>query len=165
MTLDDNTTTGKLIEIPKRGIATWLMSVGIFTATLSGCVGTGGGKVVEPVSELPWTEQITSVKPVSVVDEENFEKLTARPVDDENCEQMTARAAEAYGHGDLDGAETLFKTLRQRNPNDPRAVYNLAMLNLQRAYDGLRSYVVLETVNRKKQQAVELLQHLSDVKQ
>lgn len=70
---------------------------------------------------------------------------------------------ESYGRGDLDAAQTLFEALHQRKPEDPRTVYKLAMLNLQRAYDGLQRYLALETDSTRKQRTVELLRRLSEL--
>lgn len=79
-------------------------------------------------------------------------------------EQLTNAAAKAYSTGDLKKAESLFTNLQSKYPQDSRSAYNLAMLNLQKAYEGLQLFVTLETNSDLQRQAERILKQLTELR-
>lgn len=79
-------------------------------------------------------------------------------------QKLTNDAARAYSTGDLETAESLFASLQAQYPKDSRSVYNLAMLNLQKAYEGLQRFVLIETNADLQKQAEKMLKTLSDIR-
>ena len=81
-----------------------------------------------------------------------------------NYQKLTNDAAKAYSTGDLETAESLFASLQSQYPKDSRSVYNLAMLNLQKAYEGLQRFVLIETNADLQKQAEKMLETLSGIR-
>lgn len=70
------------------------------------------------------------------------------------------RGTSAYRNGDLDKAEAHFRAVLQRNPRHSRATYNLSMIYLQRAYDGLQHYARIEPESQRSDRARYLVKQL-----
>lgn len=79
-------------------------------------------------------------------------------------QKLTNDAAKAYSTGDLETAESLFASLQSQYPEDSRSVYNLAMLNLQKAYEGLQRFVLIESNADLQKQAQNMLEILSGIR-
>ncbi len=78
----------------------------------------------------------------------------------ENLEDVFQHGATAYRAGNLDSAEQYFRQVLQKNPRHSRATYNLSMVYLQRAYEGLQHFTRLESSDDQRRVAHNLIQQL-----
>jgi len=81
-----------------------------------------------------------------------------------DIEAVFRSGTSAYRGGDLDGAETHFRAVLQRNPHHSRATYNLSMIYLQRAYDGLQHYARIEPESERSRRARALVEQLGTLR-
>ncbi len=80
-----------------------------------------------------------------------------------DVEGLVRDATAQYRAGDGAAAERSFQEALRRSPGHPRATYNLAMIYLQRAYDGLHRYHLQRDANTPHDRRVEsLLRDLSN---
>ena len=62
-----------------------------------------------------------------------------------NVDSVFRQGTSAYQRGDLTSAERFFTLVLKQDSNHSRATYNLAMIHLHRAYDGLARYHRIES--------------------
>ena len=62
-----------------------------------------------------------------------------------NVDSVFRQGTAAYQRGDLTSAERYFTQVLKQDSNHSRATYNLAMIHLHRAYDGLARYHRIES--------------------
>lgn len=77
-----------------------------------------------------------------------------------NPEGAFRLGTDAYRRGDFSNAVTHFEQVLAQQPNHSRAAYNLAMLHLHSAYDGLQRYLELEPNGKPAPAARELVRSL-----
>ena len=74
-----------------------------------------------------------------------------------------ATASDSYEAGDAQTAEIQFSEIVRRQPTNSRAIYNLAMIRLQLAYDGLERFRQLEPDARGSASATRVMNMLATV--
>lgn len=85
---------------------------------------------------------------------------TALQQDRTNPDSVFRLGTAAYRRGDFAGATTHFEQVLAQQPNHSRAAYNLAMVRLRGAYEGLQRYLQLEPKGKPAAAARKLLQSL-----
>ena len=79
-----------------------------------------------------------------------------------NVDGLFRQGAAAYRRADLTGAERYFTKVLEQDPKHSRATYNLAMIHLHRAYDGLVRYVRFESSGPRQSAVQDLIRRLDN---
>ena len=124
-----------------------LLCTALALACLSGCAST---RVGDSAAEDGWG------RPRNATEAEGGGKKV--PL--QNIEVEFRKGTQAYRSGNVDQAEEHFRTVLARNARHARATYNLSMIYLHRAYDGLQHYARIESQPERSARARKIVEKL-----
>ena len=135
-----------------------LLRILIVTTLLlaTGCATTGK---VDTKQQNRWEPLTTRNRQNPIVNSKSLNVFGDRQYSQSLVELFTL-GTDAYRAGDINKAEDYFRQVLRKQPRHSRATYNLSMIYLQRAYEGLQHFTRLETSNAQRKVALEMIRRL-----
>lgn len=139
----------------------WRLSMVSVFCLMTACASTGGTRPGSDTGAVlqKWHQAEAEYKRGNYTVAQNAYKgvLQIHPA---HADSLFRLGTIAYRNGDLAMAEDYFRQVLKKNPNHSRATYNLAMIYLNRAYDGLRHYLYLEPKGHRHKVTQDLVRRM-----